>query len=66
MVCKAYPDKDKEFHNILELDEIEDKVFMMKEKWSKYEYSLENGLKKGTSDAVAVDDNEGEIFGVEV
>ena len=32
-MCKAFPDRDKDFYNSLTMDELEDKLYQMKDKW---------------------------------
>mmetsp|Transcript_1289 Transcript_1289/g.1372 ORF Transcript_1289/g.1372 Transcript_1289/m.1372 type:complete len:110 (+) Transcript_1289:56-385(+) len=38
--CRAYPDKDKEFHNVLTFDEMEDKIYLIRDKWNDYQYDV--------------------------
>jgi hypothetical protein len=64
VACKAYPDREKEFHNILSAAEFEDKIFVIKEKMEKHSYAIEHNKKYDAG--LAIDDAEGEIFGVEL
>jgi len=41
--CKAFPEKGKDFYNILSFDELEDKVDLVKEKWENFMYDEEKG-----------------------
>lgn len=60
--CRAYPDKDKEFHNKLSFDEMEDKIYLIREKWEDYQYSMDNDGP--SAKALEIDENEGEIWGL--
>ena len=62
--CRAYPDKDKEFHNQLSFDEMEDKIYLIREKWEDYQYSMDNDGP--SAKALEIDENEGEIWGLMV
>jgi hypothetical protein len=60
--CKAYPDKNKEFHNVLSFDEMEDKMYRIREKWEDYQYDIDHegsGIK-----ALEIDEDEGDIWGL--
>ena len=60
--CKAYPDKDKEFHNVLAFDEMEDKMYLIRDKWEDYQYDVN---RDGPSaKALEIDEYEGEIWGL--
>jgi hypothetical protein len=59
--CKAFPDKTKEFHNVLSFDEIEDKSYMIKEKWENFMYDEDRGEN---SPELQIDETEGYIFGL--
>jgi len=34
--CKAFPDRERDFHNVLKEDEFEDCYFRIKEKWEEF------------------------------
>jgi len=59
--CKAFPEKGKEFHNILSFDELEDKSYMVKEKWENFMYDEEKG---NDSPELIIDETEGYVFGL--
>lgn len=65
LVIKAYPDRDNEFYNQLSYEEFEDKVFRIREKWENMQYDLENGDVNAELE-LEPDENEAEIFGLEV
>lgn len=60
--CKAYPDKDMEFHNVLSFDEMEDKMYRIREKWEDYQYEVDH--EGAEVRALKVDEDEGEIWGL--
>jgi len=64
VVCKAYPDRKKDFHNVMNFDEFEDKLFMMKEKYDQYMYEVEE--EGNISPELEIDENEGFIFGLSI
>lgn len=33
VMCKAYPDREKDFYNEMNIFEMEDKLFLIREKW---------------------------------
>ena len=39
--CNAFPDWEKDFHNVLSEDQFDDTYFNIKEKWSEAQYDLE-------------------------
>ncbi len=59
--CKAFPDKTKDFHNVLSFDELEDKYFLVKEKWESFMFDEERGEN---SPELQIDESEGYIFGL--
>lgn len=60
--CKAFPDKNKEFHNVLSFDEMEDKMFRIRDKWEEYQYDVDHDGPN--SKALEIDEYEGEIWGL--
>ena len=66
LCCKAYPDRGKEFFNTLTQDQFEDVYFMMQEKWNDFQYDEESKSGLGLAPELEADDNEGQIFGLQV
>ncbi len=66
LCCKAYPDRGKEFFNNLTQDQFEDVYFMMQEKWNDFQYDEESKSGLGLAPELEADDNEGQIFGLQV
>lgn len=64
-VIKAYPDKDKDFYNILSFDEFEDKMYMIREKWENMQFDIDNGDVNAELE-LEPDEREGEIFGLSI
>lgn len=64
VICKAYPDKKKDFHNKLDFDEFEDKLYMMKEKWDQYMYEVEH--ENNFSPELQPGADEGNVFGLSI
>ena len=64
VICKAYPDKKKDFHNKLNFDEFEDKLYMMKEKWDQYMYEVEH--ENNFSPELQPGPDEGHVFGLSI
>jgi kinesin family protein 13 len=60
--CKAYPDKNNEFNNVLAFDEMEDKMYRIRDKWEEYQYDVDHDGPN--SNALNVDEYEGEIWGL--
>ena len=60
--CKAYPDKDKQFHNKLTFDEMEDKSYLIRAKWEDYQYDMD--ADGPSADALKVDVDEGKTWGL--
>lgn len=60
--CKAYPDKTKEFHNVLSFDEMEDKMYLIRDKWEDYQYDIDH--EGPSSKALEIGEDEGEIWGL--
>lgn len=60
--CKAYPDKDKEFFNVLAFDEMEDKMYRIRDKWEEYQYDVDH--EGPNSKALEIDEFEGDIWGL--
>jgi pSer/pThr/pTyr-binding forkhead associated (FHA) protein len=65
LVVKAYPDREKEFYNILNFEEFEDKMYMIREKWENMQFDIENGDPNAEIE-LEPDEREGEIFGLSV
>ena len=60
--CKAFPDKEKDFHNVLSFDEMEDKMYRIRDKWEEYQYDVDHDGPN--SKALEIDEFEGEIWGL--
>jgi kinesin family protein 13 len=64
-VVKAYPDRDKDFHNTLSFEEFEDKMYMIKEKWENMQFDIDNGDINAELE-LEPDERESEIFGLSI
>mmetsp|Transcript_1291 Transcript_1291/g.1378 ORF Transcript_1291/g.1378 Transcript_1291/m.1378 type:complete len:144 (+) Transcript_1291:1659-2090(+) len=62
--CKAFPDKGKDFFNTLSFEEMEDKLYRIREKWEEYQYDFnQDGLPVKVKEK---DEYEGEIWGLTI
>lgn len=69
VVCKAYPDRSKAFHNVLSEDVFEDKYYLIKEKWESYQYDNDNQTVTNNDNMnfeAAIGEDEPEVFGLQV
>lgn len=66
VVCHAFPDREKDFHNTLTEDQFEDKYFMIKEKWENFQYDLEAKSMGQLAPEINVDEDEANVFGLNV
>lgn len=64
VICRAYPDREKDFYNEMNTLEFEDKLFMIREKWENFQYELDRG--NDVAPELEIDQDEGYIFGLEV
>ncbi len=64
--CKAYPDRSKEFHNVLREDQFEDCYFRIMEKWESYQYDQDGRSNAFFSGELEPEADEAEVFGLEV
>lgn len=64
VMCKAFPDREKEFCNEMNIFEFEDKLVMIWEKYWNFEYELQRG--NNVAPELEIDENEAFIFGLEI
>jgi hypothetical protein len=64
VVCKAYPDRKKDYHLTLDFDEFEDKIDLMNEKYNQYMTSVYE--EDNFSPELEVGDDEGYVFGLSI
>lgn len=64
VVCKAYPDRKKDFHLTLEFNEFQDKLDLMNEKYDQYMASVYQ--EDNFSPELEIGDDEGFVFGLSI
>ena len=64
VVCKAYPDRKKDFHNTLDYDEFEEKLYLMNDKYQQYMYEVEE--EQNYSPELEIGEDEGYVFGLSI
>lgn len=64
VICRAYPDREKDFYNEMNTLEFEDKLFMIREQWENFQYELDKGNE--VAPELGINEDEGYIFGLEV
>ena len=64
IVCKAYPDRKKDFHLTLEFGDFQDKLDLMNEKYEEYMTSVYQ--EDNFSPELEVGDDEGFVFGMSI
>ncbi len=64
VLCKAYPDREKDFFNEMNIFEFEDKLFMIWDKYENLQFELERG--NNVAPELEIDENEAFIFGLEI
>ena len=64
VVCKAYPDRKKDYHITLDFEEFQDKLDLMNEKYAQYMISVEE--ENNFSPELEVKEDEGFVFGLSI
>lgn len=64
VVCKAYPDRKKDYHITMDFDEFDDKLGLMNEKYVEYMTSVEQD--DNFSPELEIRDDEGYVFGLTI
>lgn len=64
--CKAFPDRSKDFHNVLKEDEFEDTYFRIKEKWEGFQYDADARSVAMFAPELDAGPDEAQVFGLEV
>lgn len=64
VVCKAYPDRKKDYHITMDFDEFDDKLTLMNEKYVEYMTSVEQD--DNFSPELEIQEDEGYVFGLTI